>query len=433
MVAVTQNRESTMNRKACATAAAVIFALYAYGADARPRHVHHHAVKAAAATVAPPEWIATWASSQQIPEASNALSADDLTDATVRQIVHTSIAGTAYRVRLSNAFGTQPLTIGPVHVARAASPASPATVAGSDTALTFSGADTVTIPAGADYLSDSVAAPLAAMSDLTVSYYLPRPPAQETSHPGSRATSYLVHGDHAADGDLTTPKTFDHWFGLSAVEVQTQKSGAIAAVGDSITDGHGATTNGNDRWPDVLASRTLAIGLSVLNYGIGGNHMLTDGLGSNVLARFDRDALSPAGVRYVILFEGVNDLGKDSRERDLTPAEHQALIANLTASYQQVIDRAHDRGLKIFGATITPFTGSDYYHPNADVEADRQAVNAWIRAPGHFDGVIDFDAVVRDPSAPDHLLPAFDCGDHLHPSPAGYKAMGNAIDLGLFK
>ena len=413
-----------------ATAMALALSLAAHPADAA-RHARHVVAKAVAP--APLAWVATWGASQQIPEPNNALSPDDMTDATVRQIVHTSIGGQAYRVRISNAFGTQPLVVGPVHVAQAVSPASPATVAGSDRTLLFSGQATVTVPPGADYLSDPVVEPLAPASNLVVSYYLAKPPAQETGHPGSRATSYVAHGDHTADTDFTATKTVDHWYGLSAVEVETSGAGAIAAIGDSITDGHGATTNGNDRWTDVLAARTAPLGLSVLNYGIGGNHMLTDGLGPNVLARFDRDGLGPAGVRFVILFEGVNDLGKDSRERDLSPAEHQALIANLIASYQQVIDRAHARGLKIYGATITPFTGSDYYHPNADIEADRQAINAWIRAPGHFDGVVDFDAVVRDPSAPDHLLPAFDCGDHLHPSAAGYKAMGEAIDLALFK
>ena len=425
-----------MNRTTCAALAALALVLAAQPAQAAHRH---HAVRTAATATAVPAvtWVATWATAQQIPEPNNALLPDDLTDATERQIVHTSIGGTAYRVHLSNAFGTNALTLASVHVAQAVSPASSAIVDGSDRALTFNGQAQVTIPPGADYLSDPVPAALPAGSDLAISYYVATPPAQETSHPGSRATSYLVHGNHVADDDLTTPpntvKTFDHWFGISAVDVQAASRGAIVALGDSITDGHGATTNGNDRWTDALAARATADGLSVVNYGIGGNHMLTDGLGPNVLARFDRDVLAPAGVKYVILFEGVNDLGKDSRERDLTPDEHKAMVANITAAYQQVIDRAHAHGLKIFGATITPFVGSDYYHPNADVEADRQAVNAWIRADGHFDGVIDFDAVVRDPAAPDHLLAAYDCGDHLHPSPAGYKAMGDAVDLKLFQ
>jgi lysophospholipase L1-like esterase len=207
-------------------------------------------------------------------------------------------------------------------------------------------------------------------------------------------------------------------------------------LGDSITDGHGATTNGNDRWTDVLAARLQASpgtrGLGVSNQGIGGNHLLTDGLGPNALARFDRDVLATAGVRWVIVFEGVNDLGGLARNGEVTPADHAALVQRVLAAYEQMILRAHAHGLRVIGATITPYVGSDYYHPGALSEADRQAVNVWIRAAGHFDAVIDFDAVVRDPEHLDRLLPAFDCGDHLHPSPAGYKAMGEAVSLSLF-
>jgi lysophospholipase L1-like esterase len=210
----------------------------------------------------------------------------------------------------------------------------------------------------------------------------------------------------------------------------------VVALGDSITDGHGATTNGNDRWTDVLAARlqgspkTRKVGVS--NQGIGGNHLLTDGLGPNVLGRFDRDVLAPTGVRWAILFEGVNDLGGLARTEEVTSAEHAALVQRVLAAYQQIIERAHAHGVRLFGATITPYVGSDYYHPTPLSEADRQAVNNWIRTPGHFDAVIDFDTVVRDPQQPDRLLPAYDCGDHLHPSPAGYRAMGESIPLSLF-
>jgi len=207
-------------------------------------------------------------------------------------------------------------------------------------------------------------------------------------------------------------------------------------LGDSITDGHGAATNGNDRWTDVLAARlqahteTRSIGVS--NQGIGGNHLLTDGLGPNALARLDRDVLAPAAARWVIVFEGVNDLGGPARNGKVSQAEHAALVQRVIAAYQQIVLRAHAHGLRVYGATITPYTGSDYYHPGPPSEADRQTVNQWIRAPRHFDGTIDFDAVVHDPQHPDRLLPAYDCGDHLHPSPAGYKAMGESIQLDLF-
>ena len=276
------------------------------------------------------------------------------------------------------------------------------------------------------------------LSDVAVTFHLDAPPAQETGHPGSRSTSYYVHGDQVSAADLPDAKHVDHWYQISRKSTcgLHRGAGVVVALGDSITDGHAATTNGNDRWTDVLAARLQASkktrNIGVSNQGIGGNHLLTDGLGPNVLARFDRDVLAPAGVRWLIVFEGVNDLGGLARIGEVPAEQHAALVARVIAAYQQIIERAHAHGLRVFGATITPYAGSDYYHPGPLSEADRQAVNAWIRAAGHFDAVIDFDAVVRDPAHPDQLLPAFDCGDHLHPSPAGYKAMGESIPLDLF-
>jgi lysophospholipase L1-like esterase len=230
----------------------------------------------------------------------------------------------------------------------------------------------------------------------------------------------------------------DHWYQISGIDVQVPLGGAVvAALGDSITDGHGATTNGNDRWTDVLAQRlqsapkTCNIGVS--NQGIGGNHLLTDGLGPNALARFDRDVLAPSGVRWVIVFEGVNDLGGLARNGEVPAGDHADLVRRVLSAYQQIVTRGHAHGLRMYGATITPYAGSSYYHPGPLSESDRQAVNQWIRTPGNFDAVIDFDAVIRDPHHPDQLLPVYDCGDHLHPSPAGYKAMGAAIPLDLFE
>jgi lysophospholipase L1-like esterase len=229
----------------------------------------------------------------------------------------------------------------------------------------------------------------------------------------------------------------DHWYQVSEIDVQAAPgAAAVVALGDSITDGHGATTNENDRWTDVLAQRlqssaeTRNIGVS--NQGIGGNHLLHDGLGPSALARFDHDVLAPAGVRWVIVFEGVNDLGELARTTEVSAEEHAAIVSRVLAAYQQIAARAHAHGLKIYGATITPYAGSSYYHPGRLSEADRQEVNRWIRNPGHFDAVIDFDNVVRDPAHPDQLMPAYDSGDHLHPSPAGYKAMGSAIPMALF-
>lgn len=386
---------------------------------------------------APQNWIASWGASQQIPEPQNSLAPADMRDATLRQIVHLSVGGSLLRVHISNAFGTEPLHFTAVHIAKPLAPDSSSIDPATDHALTFAGASDVTIPAGAEFVSDPIAFPAAPLSDVAISFHLNEPPSRETGHPGSRSTSYYVHGDAVAAPILTNPGKVEHWYQISQIDVQADSAAAVVvAVGDSITDGHGATTNGNDRWTDVLALRlqqsagTRDIG--VVNAGIGGNHLLIDGLGPNALARFDRDVLARAGVRWVIVFEGVNDLGGLTRLAEVPPADHAALVAQIIASYQQMILRAHTHGLRVMGATITPYSGSGFYHPDLLNEKDRLAVNDWIRAAGHFDAVVDFDAVVRDPQQPDRLLPAFDCGDHLHPSPAGYKAMGESIPLSLF-
>jgi lysophospholipase L1-like esterase len=245
-----------------------------------------------------------------------------------------------------------------------------------------------------------------------------------------------VHGDLVSAATLPDAQKVDHWFQLSGVDVlSSAHSAAVVALGDSITDGHASTTNGNDRWTDVLAQRLQANastrGISVLNEGIGGNHLLIDGLGPNALARFNRDVLAQTRVRWLIVFEGVNDLGGLSREGVVPTAQHSDLVQRILASYGQIIERAHAHGIRVIGATITPYVGSDYYHPGPQNEADREAINKWIRAPGHFDAVLDLDKVMRDPAHPDRLLPAYDSGDHLHPGPAGYRAMGSAIPLTL--
>ncbi len=394
-------------------------------------------VVALQSAVAQSNWVGSWATSQQIPEPHNALATDDLRDGTLRQIVHLSVGGSAFRVHLSNAFGTAPLHIASVHIAKPLSPAAAKIDPASDKTLTFDGSPDVTIPAGAEYVSDPINQPVAPLSDLAVTLYVETPPAVQTGHPGSRATSYLAHGNAVSAADLPEAKKIEHWYILSGVDVTLSNASAVIALGDSITDGHGATTNGNDRWTDVLAQRLQASpdthSISVLNHGIGGNHLLIDGLGPNALARFDRDVLAQPGVRTLIVFEGVNDLGGLARNGEVSPAEHAMLVKRVLAAYQQIVWRAHSHGLKVIGATITPYVGSDYYHPGPTSEADRQAVNEWIRAAGHFDAVVDFDKVTRDPAHQDRLLPAFDCGDHLHPSPAGYKAMAEAIPLALVK
>jgi lysophospholipase L1-like esterase len=382
-------------------------------------------------------WVGSWASSQQIPEPANGLPAEALRDATLRQIVHLSIGGGELRVRLSNAFGTAPLTILAVHVARPASKETGSIDAASDKDLTFAGSRSVTIPAGADYTSDPVAFDASALSDLAITLYLEAPPEGETSHPGSHETSFLVHGDHVADVTLSGATTVPHWLFISGVDVRERGAGAaIVTLGDSITDGHAVPDNSNARWPDDLARRLQSSaatrGLSVLNVGTGGNRLLLDGAGPNALARFDRDVLAQTGVRYLILLEGINDLDSATRLAPISATQHTALVHHLIGAYEQIVLRAHAHGITVIGGTITPDGGSDYYHPSVASEADRQAVNAWIRQPGHFDAVIDFDRVVRDPSHPDRLLPAYDSGDHLHPSPVGYRVMAAAIPLELF-
>ena len=390
----------------------------------------------------PPSWVGSWAASQQIPEPNNALNPDDLHDATLRQIIHLSVGGKMLRLHLSNAFGTTPLHITSVHIAHPVSPSEAKIDVATDKAIAFSGRNDVIIPAGAEYISDPIAYPVAALSDLAITLHLDTPPDRQTGHPGSRSTSYLVHGDMVAAPDLSDAKKpdakqIDHWYWIAGIDVNAVKgSASIVVLGDSITDGHASTTNGNDRWTDVLATKLQADrktkALGVLNQGIGGNHLLTDGLGPNALARVDRDILAQAGVRFLIILEGVNDLGKLSREGDVPRADHDALVQQMIGAYQQIIARAHTHGIEVFGATILPYVGSGYYHPTPANEADRLAVNDWIRGTGHFDAIIDFDKITADPAHPDRMLPAYDSGDHLHPSPPGYHAMGDAVPVALF-
>lgn len=445
-------------------------------------------------------WVGTWATSVQIPEPQNSLTPADMTDSTIRQIVHLSIGGSTVRVHLSNAFGTRPLHLLSVHIARSADLATSRIDPATDTALTFHGAPDVIIPAGAQYISDPIAFPAAALSDVALTIHFDQPPTPETGHPGSRATTYICSGDHVTDAEFPAPftpaqtpptprsqflrppaatqnpaqpgaqlpaaaptptppaaqsngdtsgtwsqdemahriaelgtRTIEHWYTISGIDViAPAKDFAVIALGDSITDGHATTTNGNNRWTDALNNKLQASPatrhIAVLNHGIGGNHLLTDGLGPNVLARFDRDVLAQASARYLIVFEAVNDLGG----RFSTPEQHKLLVARIIGAYQQIIDRAHAAGLTVIGATITPDGGSQYNRTGAAGDADRVAVNDWIKAPGHFDQVIDFATLIADPADPSRMAPAYDSGDHLHPGVAGYKVMGEAFAPSMF-
>ena len=346
--------------------------------------------------------------------------------------MHVSLGGKTLRVRLSNAFGRSALTLASVHVARSAGGS--AIQAGSDRPLTFGGAEAVTLPEGALVVSDPADLDVAPLSEVAVTIRLRGAPADVTGHPGSRTTSYFEPGDAVSSPDLPSAVRVDHWYFIAGIDVLTAPSaGAIAVLGDSITDGRGSTTNGNDRWPDILARRLQAdkktSEVAVINLGIGGNRLLRDGLGPNALARLDRDVFSQPGVRSLVILEGVNDIGTAASAR--AKGEPAATASDVIFALGQIVARARAHGIRVYGATIMPFEGFRAYD-TPEAEADRQAVNAWIRGSGRFDAVIDFDRVTRDPDRPSRLSAAVDGGDHLHLSPAGYRRMAEAIDLALF-
>ena len=368
-------------------------------------------------------WVGTWAASPQRTEPANMPPAPGLADATLRQVVHVSLGGRRLRVRFSNAFGAKPLTILSAHVA---TPAGGAAIrAESRKPLAFGGRSSVTIPQGAPVVSDPIDFDLAPLSDLAVTVRVKDSTDAITGDPGARCTSYLQAGDAVAEPDLPRAARTPHWYYLCGVDVDAPDSqaAAVAVLGDSITDGRGSPTDGNGRWTDHLARRlheregTARVG--VLNQGLGGNRLLNDGLGPNSLARLDRDVLAQPGVRWLVVLEGINDLGTRS-----------ATARDLIGAYEQIIRRAHARGIKTYGATILPCEGSFYFKP--ELEAARQEVNAWIRGSGRFDAVIDFDAATRDPQQPSRLSAAADGGDHLHPGPEGYQTMAGVVNLKLF-
>jgi lysophospholipase L1-like esterase len=339
----------------------------------------------------------------------------------IRNVVHTSVGGTQARIRLSNAFGTSPLTFGHVTVAVAAE--APEAVPGSMRTLTFGGSQTVVVPAGAEVLSDPAALRVPADSNLLVTTYVPTPSGPVTYHPAAQQTSFFTrNGDHAAEesGAAFTERT-SVWHYVSGVDVRSPAKGAIVVLGDSITDGVGSVSGTNHRWPDLLSDR-LDGRYGVLNAGISGNRLLLDvpgsGFGRNALARFDDDVLSVGGVRTLIVLEGINDIQQ-------TP--HQTDPEQLISAYRQLIAQAKARGIRVLGGTLTPFKGWRVY--NETLEQTRQAVNTFIRTSGEFDGVIDFDKAIRDPADPLRMLPAYDTGDHLHPNDAGYQAMADAVRL----
>jgi lysophospholipase L1-like esterase len=394
--------------------------------------VHVGAASAAAADLAPGQhWVASWGASQQLVEPANALPSELWRDTSLRQIVHLSLGGSRLRVRISNAYGDAPLAVDGATIALAR----PQTgTAGVDTnslrSLTFGGRASVTIPAGAEYYSDSVDMAASPGADLAVSLYLNGEPARQTGHPGSRAQSYAAKGNRVSDAAWPQAAAITHWYLLADVEVQAPAAvGALVATGDSITDGYGVAPDSNGRWTDLLAARLRKENMvyGVVNAGIGGGRMLRDGLGTNLAARFDRDVLSRAGVTHALVLIGVNDLGGLHRNTPDLPPERRQLLAELMMAYRQLAARAHAHGVCLIGATLTPYADSGYYHPGTENEADRQALNEWIRHSGVFDAIADTDAALRDPAQPQRMLKAVDSGDGLHPSAAGYAAIAAAV------
>ena len=374
-----------------------------------------------------PTWIATWAPSQSATAARPAAGTVDrvptYANTTIREIVHTTIGGDHLRIRISNEYGDRPIVIGGAHVALRLTGST--TSVASDRALTFAGKPSVTVRTGAVVVSDPVPFSVPTLGDLAVSLFLPDSARTTTRHALGVQTTYVSKtGNQMASSTFTADTTLRSWVFLSGVDVtNAQVTGTIVAIGNSITDGAAATADSNRRWPDVLARRLLSARSepmkAVINAGISGNRVLTFGAGPSLVARFDRDVLMQPGVTHVIVLEGINDI----RSNVDTVSAHDIIFG-----FRQVVERAHERGIVVYGATLTPFE-----RPLSEGEVKRQAVNAWIRTSGVFDGVIDFDAVTRDPGQQNRFLPLYDSGDHLHPSDAGYKAMGESIDLALFR
>ncbi|NNG84478.1 SGNH/GDSL hydrolase family protein [Streptomyces cacaoi] len=376
-------------------------------------------------------WVGTWSAS---PAAAEPHTSDGFSNMSIRNVVHTSVGGTGARIQLSNLFGNRPLTISHATIALAAAPSNPTAAAGTMRRLTFGNKPTVTIPAGGEVTSDSVRLNVPHAADLLITTYSPTPSGPVTYHPYARQTSYVAEGDRAEDTSGTAfNKQSPYWRYLSGVDVwSAETEGAVAVLGDSITDGITSSPGANRRWTDFLAERLRterdAPRLSVLNGGISGNRVLVDGSkfspnnGPSALGRMNRDVLSRTGVKSVIIEMGLNDIIKPPRQRD-----PQKIVKGL----RDLVRQAHARGLKVVGSTLTPFGGHRGYTPRMD--AVRQGVNEQIRSGKVFDAYVDFDAALRDPAHPERLLAAYDSGDHLHPSDNGYRAMAQALDLKMLK
>jgi lysophospholipase L1-like esterase len=373
-------------------------------------------------------WVATWQGPPQRVETRNLPPAPGLRGTTLRQTVHLTLGGTRFRLRLSNEYSDGPITIQSTRVAR--SIRRDTVDAHANVSVTFSGSPSITITAGEFAWSDPFTIDAPAFSNLTISTYATTVSDSLTGHPGSRMTSFILPGDHTGDATLPNAVATEHWYAISGLEtLRSAQSAGIVILGNSIADGRGSTTDMNDRWPDNLARRLQANAatahVGVLNAGIGGNAVVRGGLGPTAVARFDRDVLGQRGAKWLIVSEGVNDIGGARGDEGSAQVAH-----DLIDGYKQFIARAHARGMRAYGATMLPFNGSQY--GSAAHEAARATVNAFIRDSNAFDAVIDLDAAMRDPRDPTRLRHDADSGDHLHPNSHGYQIMANAIDLTLF-
>jgi lysophospholipase L1-like esterase len=356
-------------------------------------------------------------------------------DQTVRMVVRTSLGGRRARVTLSNVFGNAPLTIGSAHVALRSKES--AITAGSDRTLMFNGKPSLTIAQGASMMSDPVDLEIPALGDLAISVYIPGDSGQLTTHGTGLHTTYIAKGNVTAAPVLEeTTTTTRSWYWITSVDVMASAdAGAIVAFGDSITDGATSTNDADRSWPSVLAGRLMATPgapkLSVLNLGISGNRILADGAGVNALARFDRDVLGQAGVKWLMIMEGINDIGQTTGPpRGNAPPQTPVTADDLILPIKQMIERAHTHGIKVIGCTLTPYEGAVYYSDKG--EEVRMAVNQWIKTGGAFDAVLDYDKVTQDSANPKTFKPTFNISDHLHPNDAGYKAMADSVDLKIF-
>ena len=374
-------------------------------------------------------WIATWSTAQQLVEPRNNPPQPGLSNNTLRQVVRVSIAGDSLRMSFSNAFSTSAVTMNSVRFA--ISEKLDTIKQGTEKTLTFNGKEQVTMEPGAAVLSDPFVFALKPRMDVAITIYFAETSADVTGHPGSRTTSYIVEGNALDAVQMPEAAKTDHWYVIDRIDVRAAATtAAVVVIGNSITDGRGSGTNKQNRWPDVLAERLQANKdsrhIAVINHGIGGNCVLRDCLGPAVVSRFDRDVLDLNGVRWLILFEGINDIGGIS---DAGVAEQVA--RDLIAAYEKLIDRAHSKGILVYGATLLPYAGSFYDKPAS--RSAHKTINAWIRTSGKFDAVIDLEKALEDPQNPSHMLPDADTGDHLHPNENGHRMIAEAIDLQLFK